>query len=159
MTKQSRHTTLFLRPPCMPGRRLTIIPSFLKYTGYTIKVPQRAYTQSSSPTDSQKRFSRRGQNLSQRFLRLEKTFWKKPDLGQTIPDTSRPLTPIPPSTPQRPSNIKQFRGLVIPEVPKVPEPDGGSFTSRRPPSFSQPCRMLHVWLCRMRARFIPRISR
>jgi hypothetical protein len=143
----------------MPGRRLTTIPSFLKYTGYTIKVPQRAYTQSSPPIESQKRFSRGGQNLSERFLRPEKTFWKKHDLGQTIPDTSRPLTPIPLSTPQWPSNVKYFRGLVIPEVPKAPEPDGGSFTSRRPPSFSQPCRMLHVWLCRMRARFIPRISR
>jgi hypothetical protein len=143
----------------MPVLRLTSIPSFLKYTGYTIKVPQRTYTQSSSPIEFQKRFSRGGQNLSERFLRLEKTFWKKHDLGQTIPDTSRPLTPIPPSTLQRPSNVKTYRGLVIPEVPKAPEPDGGSFTSRRPPSFSQTCRMLHVWLCRMRARFIPRIPR
>jgi hypothetical protein len=145
----------------MPGRRLTTIPSFLNYTGYTIKVPQRTYTQSSSPIESQKRFSRGGQNLSERFLRLEKTFQKKYDPGQTIPgpDTSRPLTPIPPSTPQRRSNVKLLRGLIIPEVLKAPEPDGGSFTSRRPPSFSQPCRMLHVWLCRMRARFIPRISR
>jgi len=107
----------------MPGRRLTTIPSFLKYTGYTIKVPQRAYTQSSPPIESQKRFSRGGQNLSERFLRPEKTFWKKHDLGQTIPDTSRPLTPIPLSTPQWPSNVKYFRGLVIPEVPKAPEPD------------------------------------
>jgi hypothetical protein len=143
----------------MPGRRLTTIPSSLKYTGYTIKVPQRTYTQYSSPIESQKRFSRGGQNLSERFLKLEKTFQKKHDLGQTIPDTSRPLTPIPPSIPQRPSYVKFFRGLVIPEVPKAPEPDGESFTSWRPPSFSQPCRMLHVWLCRMRARIIPRISR
>jgi hypothetical protein len=143
----------------MPGRRLTTIPSFLKYTGYTIKVPQRTYTRSSFPIESQKSFSRGGQNLSERFLRLEKAFWKKHDLGQTIPDTSRPLTPIPPSTLQRPSNAKHFRGLVIPEVPKAPEPDGGSLTSQQPPSFSQPCRMLYVWLRRMRARFIPRISR
>jgi hypothetical protein len=159
MTKQSRHATLFLRPPCMPGRRLTTIPSFLKYTGYTIKVPQRTYTQSSFPIESPKSFSRGGQNLSERFLRLEKTFWKKHDLGRTLPDTSRPLTPIPPSAPQRPSNVKHFKGLVVPEVPKALEPDGGSFTPPRPPSFSQPCRMLHVWLCRMRARIIPRISR
>ena len=159
MTKQSRHATLFLRPPCMPGRRLTTIPTFLKYTGYNIKVPQRTYTQSSPPIESQKRFGRGGQNLSERFLRLEKTFWKKHDLGQTIPNTSRPLTPIPPSTPQRPSNVNVFRGLVIPEVPKAPGPDGEPFTFRRPPSFSQPCRMLHVRLCSMRAGFIPRISR
>jgi len=106
----------------MPGRRLTI-PSFLKYTGYTIKVPQRTYTQSLSPIEYQKRFSRGGQNLSERFVRLEKTFQKKHDLGQTILDTSRPLTPIPPSTPQWPSNVKPFRGLVIPEVPKAPGPD------------------------------------
>jgi hypothetical protein len=159
MTKQSRNATLFLRPPCMPGRRLTTIPSFLKYTGYTINLPQRTYIRSSSPIESQKRFSRSGQNLSERFLRLEETFRKKSDLGQTIPDTPRPLTPIPPSTLQWPSNVKHFRGLVIPEVPKAPEPDGGSFTYWRPPSFSQPRRMLHVWLCHMRARFIPRISR
>jgi len=119
----------------MPGRRLAALLSFSKYTGYTIKVPQRTYTQSSSPIESQKRFSRGGQNLSERFLRLEK---KKYDLGQNIPDTSRPLTPIPPSTPQRPSDLKLFRGLVIPEVPKAPEPDGVSFISRRLPSFSQP---------------------
>ena len=143
----------------MSGRRLTTIPLFLKYIGYTIKVPQRTYTQFSSPIESQKRFSRGGQNLAERYLRLEKTFRKKPDLDQTIPDTSRPLTPIPPSTLQRPSNVKVFRGLVIPEVPKAPEPDGWSFTSWRLSSFSQPCRMLHVWLCRMRARFIPRIYR
>lgn len=145
----------------MHGCRLTKIPSFLKYTRYTIKLPQRTYTQSSFPIQSQKRFSRSGQNLSERYLRLEKTFRKKSDLGQTTPETSRLLTPIPPSTLQRPSNVKHFRGLIIPEVPKPPEPDGGSFTftCRRPPSFSQPCRMLHVWLCRMRARFIPRIPR
>lgn len=113
----------------MPGRRLTTIPSFLRYTGYTIKIPQRSYTQSSSPIESQKRFSRGGQNISERFLRLEKTFRKKHDLGQTIPDTSRPLIPLPPSTPQRPSNANLFRGLVVPEVPKAPEPDGGSFAS------------------------------
>lgn len=115
----------------MPVLRLTTIPipSLLKYTGYN-KVLQRTYTQSSSPIEFQKRFSRGGQNLSERFLRLEKTFWKKHDLGQTIPDTSRPLAPIPPSTLQRPSNVKTFRGLVIPKVPKAPEPDGGSFTSR-----------------------------
>lgn len=143
----------------MPGRRLTTIPLSLKRTGYT-KVPQRTYTQPPSPIESQKRFSRGGQNLSERFLRLEKTFRKKHDLGQTIPDTLRPLTPIPPSTPQRPYNVKIFRGLVIPEVPMPPEADGGSFRFQRPPSpFSQPCRMLHVWLCHMRARFIPRISR
>jgi hypothetical protein len=157
MTKQTRHS--FDLHACMPGRRLTTIPSFLKYTGYTFKVPQRSYTQSSSPIESQNRFSRGGQNISERFLRLEKTFQKKHDLGQTIPDISRPLTPIPPSTPQWSSNFKPFRGLVIPEVPKAPGPDGRSSTSRRLPSFSQPCRMLHVWLCRMRARFIPRISR
>jgi hypothetical protein len=143
----------------MPGRRLTTIPSFLKYTGYTIKPPQRTYTQSSFPIKSQKRFIRGGQNLSERFLRLENTFRKKHDPGQTIPDTSRPLTPIPPSTLHRPSNDKHFRGLAIPEVPNAPGPDGGSFTSRRPPSFSQPRRMLHVWLCHMRAGFISRISR
>jgi len=113
----------------MPGRRLTTIPSFLKYTGYRIKVPQRTYTQSSSPIESPKRFSRGGQNISERFLRLEKTFRKKHDLGQTIPDALRPLTPIPSSTPQRPSNVNLFRGLVIPEVPKAPEPDGVSSTS------------------------------
>ena len=161
MTKQGRHArdTIYLRPSCMPGRRPTTIPSFLKYTRYNIKLPQRTYTQSWSPIEPQKRFSRGGQNLSERFLRLEKTFQTKHDLGQTTPDISRPLTPIPPSTPLRPSNVKPFRGLVIPEVPKPPESDGGSFTSQRPPSFSQPRRMLHVWLCRMRTRFVPGISR
>ena len=111
----------------MPWQRLTTILLFLKRTGYT-KVPQRTYIQPSFPIESQKRFSRGGQNLSERFLRLEKTFRKKYDLGQAIVDTLRPLTPIPPSTSQRPSNVKPFRGLVIPEVPKPPEADGGSLT-------------------------------
>jgi hypothetical protein len=113
----------------MSGRRLTTIPSFLKYAAHTIKVPRRPFTQS-SPVGYQKRFNRGGQNLSERYLRLEETFRRKHDLGQTTTDISRHLTPIPPSTLQRPSNFKTFRGHVIPEVPKAPEPDGAPLSFR-----------------------------
>jgi hypothetical protein len=141
--------------PCMFGHRLTTIPSFLKHAAYTIKFSRRSYTQPSSPIELQKQFSRRGRNLSERFRRLEKRLSGKHNLT----DASPPLAPALPHTPQKRSTVRTFRGLVIPEVPKAPEPDGVHPRHCVGPLFSHSHRMLYVWLCSMRARFIPRISR
>ena len=107
----------------MSGHGLTIIPSFLKHATYTTRIPRRPYTRPSS----QKLLSRGGRNLSERFQRLEETFRTKYDLDQQI-FASRPLTPLPPATLPHLSTVTTFKGLVIPEVPKAPEPDGVSFT-------------------------------
>jgi hypothetical protein len=111
----------------MSGHRLTTIPSSLKHAAYyTTKSLRRYYTQPSSPVELQNHFRRGGRNLSERFRRLEKTHLAKHNLSQTTTDASRPLTPVlpPTSTSQQRSTIKTFRGFVIPEVPKAPEPDG-----------------------------------
>jgi hypothetical protein len=107
----------------MSGRGLTTIHSFLKHAAYTTKAPRRSYTQPSSPIESQKLFSRGGRNLSERFQNLEKAFGMKHDLGKATTNSSRPLTPLP-IAPLQLSTVTTFKGLVIPEVPKAPEPDG-----------------------------------
>jgi len=110
----------------MPGHRLTTIPSLLKHAAYTTKSLWRYYTQPSSPVELQTHFRRGGRNLSERFQRLEKTHLAKHNLSQTTTDASQPLAPVlpPTPTPQERSTVKTFRGFVIPEVPKAPEPDG-----------------------------------
>jgi Oxidoreductase-like protein, N-terminal len=107
----------------MIGHRPT---SFLKYAAYIIKSSRQPYTQPSSPVELQCHFRRGGRNLSERFRKLEKTLSGKHDLSQTTIDASQTLAPIAPTTPapQQRSIVKTFRGLVIPEVPKAPEPDG-----------------------------------
>jgi len=75
--------------------------------------------------------SRGGQNLSERFRRLESMLLAKHNLSPIILNTLRPLTPILLSTPQQPATVTIFRGLVIPEVPKAPESEGTSLTSLR----------------------------
>ena len=110
----------------MFGHRLTTIPSFLKHATYTTKSLRQSYTQPLSPVELQNHFRRGGRNLSERFRRLEKTHLAKHNLSQTTTDASRPLAPVLPPTPtsQQRSTVKIFRGFVIPEVPKAPEPDG-----------------------------------
>jgi hypothetical protein len=112
----------------MSGHGVGTIHSFLKHAAHTIKAPQRSYTQPSSPI---KHFRRGGRNLSERFQRIEKTFRTTHDLSQTTTDALRPLTPVPPAPLPQGSTVTTFRGLVVPEVPKAPEPDGMSLTSRR----------------------------
>lgn len=110
----------------MSGHRLTTIPSFLKHAAHTTNSLRRSYTQPSSPVKLQKHFRRGGRNLSERFRRLEKTHLAKHNLSQTTTDASQPLAPVlpPTPTPQQRSTVETFRGFVIPEVPKAPEPDG-----------------------------------
>ena len=113
-----------LRHPCMFGLRLKAITLFLKHPAYTIKPSRRFYTQPSSPVELQKCFSRGGRNLSERFRKLEKALQGNHNLSHTTTDTSRPLEPALPPTPKQRSTGKTFRGLIIPEVPGPPEPDG-----------------------------------
>ncbi|KAI9459185.1 oxidoreductase-like protein [Lactarius psammicola] len=68
-----------------------------------------------------------GQNLSERFRRLEKMVLAKHNLNQTIthatPRVSQQPTLSLPTTSRRQPTPATFRGLVIPEIPKAPEPD------------------------------------
>ncbi|KAH9962172.1 hypothetical protein BC827DRAFT_231351 [Russula dissimulans] len=107
----------------MSGHRLTTTPAFLKHAAYIIKVLQPFYTQSSFSIGHQSYSGRGGQNLSERFRRLEKMLSAKHILSHTILDPPRPLTPTLLSTPPPPATVTIFRGLVIPQVPKAPESD------------------------------------
>ncbi|KAI0249753.1 hypothetical protein BJV78DRAFT_1224578 [Lactifluus subvellereus] len=107
----------------MSAYRLIACSSFLGHATHTTKGPRRYYTQHSSPIELHKYSSRGGRNLSERFRRLEKMLLAKHNLSRAIIDAPQPLTRTPPSTLRRPSTAKTFRGLVIPEVPKAPEPD------------------------------------
>jgi hypothetical protein len=145
----------------MNGRGLIAYFSFLQHATNTTKGPRR-YTQRSYLIELYKHPSRSARNLSERFRTLEKMLLAKHNLSQAIADAPQPLTSTPPSTSRRPSTAKTFRGFVIPEVPKPPEPDGASrsFSRPTPPLFLTTCRrMLHVWLCRLRARLVSRLIR
>lgn len=90
------------------------------------KLLQHARTFHTHPVETPKRPAR-GQNLSERFRRLEKMVLAKHNLNQTItqsPQVSQLPTLSLPTT-SRQSTQTTFRGLVIPEIPKAPEPDGG----------------------------------
>ncbi|KAI9432989.1 oxidoreductase-like protein [Lactarius indigo] len=107
----------------MLGRKLL---AFLEYaTTYTFNARRRLYTQLASPVEFPKR-SRHGQNLSDRFRRLEKMVLARHNLNQTIIHTPRvsqqPTLSLPTAFPRRPTPTT-FRGIIIPEIPKPPEPD------------------------------------
>ena len=156
MTKQ-----LYRHPlSCMLGRRLL---AFLEHAPRTFNAQRRLYTQLFPPVETSKRSSRggHGQNLSERFRRLEKMAVAKHNLDQTIrlaPRVSQQPTLSLPTT-SRKSTPMTFRGLVIPEIPKAPEPDGGYAHPVTTASFLRSYRVLHVWLRRLRVRLIPRITR
>ncbi|KAI9508099.1 hypothetical protein F5148DRAFT_1199604 [Russula earlei] len=102
----------------MSAHRLTVTPTSLKHAAYAIKALQ-PYTLALSPIRRQRDFGRG--------------------------DTSQPLTATLPSALQKKRDtVMTFRGLVIPEVPKAPQPDGMSLISLPLPSFSYPHRMLHT---------------
>src|SRR6266404_5925244 len=109
---------------CMLERNLV---AFLEYVPDIFNVQRRLYTQISSPTVVSKCSSRRahGRNLSERFRQLEKTVLAKHNLNQTVPRDSQQPTSTHPTTLRQPPTPKTFRGLVIPDVPKAPESDGG----------------------------------
>jgi hypothetical protein len=70
--------------------------------------------------------TRGGQNLSERYRRLEKSLRGKESRARTS-DINEPHTQIlQPSPPDAQDTVKTFRGLMIPDEPKAPEPDGES---------------------------------
>ncbi|KAH9019413.1 hypothetical protein EDB84DRAFT_1517259 [Lactarius hengduanensis] len=93
----------------MLGRKLL---AFLGHAPHAFNAQRRLYTQLSSPVEVSKRSSRggHGRNLSERFRRLEKMVLAKHNLNQTIIHKPR--------VSQQPT-----LGIVIPEIPKPPEPD------------------------------------
>ena len=144
----------------MLGRRLLAFP---KHAPRTSNAQRRLYTQPLPPVETSKHPSRggHGQNLSERFQRLEKMVVAKHNLDQTIRHAPRisqqPTLSLP--TTLRKSTPMTFRGLIIPEIPKAPESDGGYAHPVTTTSFLHSYRVLHVWLRRLRVRFIPRITR
>jgi len=145
----------------MHGCRLV---AFLGHAPRTFNAQRRLYTQLSSPVEISKRSSRgsHGQNLSERFRRLEKILAKH-NLNQTIihatPQISQqPTLSLPTTSQRRQPTPATLRGLVIPEISKAPEPDGGCAHPLVTASFLRYHRVLHVWLRRLRVRFISRIT-
>jgi len=99
----------------------------LDHAPRTFNAQRRLYTQLLPPLETSKRPSRggHGQNLSERFRRLEKMVLVKHNLNQTIthaPRVSQQPIPSLPTTMPKPTPTT-FRGLVIPEIPKEPESD------------------------------------
>ncbi|THH07512.1 hypothetical protein EW146_g9297 [Bondarzewia mesenterica] len=83
--------------------------------------------QSPSPIERLKRPIRGGQNLSERFCRLEKSLREKGALSHALRQSGeRTLTPLPVDllpSPGSPAASETFMGLVIPQEPKPPESD------------------------------------
>lgn len=87
-----------------------------------------AFTQSQKPT--WKHPTRGGQNLSDRFRRLERSLRGKDAYKRDIVDlTEEAGSAIPARPPKGNSRIKTFMGYVIPEEPQAPEPDGELISS------------------------------
>ncbi|KAF8905613.1 hypothetical protein CPB85DRAFT_1315190 [Mucidula mucida] len=74
----------------------------------------------------------RGQNLSDRYIRLEKSLREKQALRAGTErlefKSQNEASHLPRLTPTKPMNI--FRGLVVPDKPRPPESDG-LYTSKR----------------------------
>ena len=145
---------------CMLRRKLL---AFLEHAPRTFNAQWRLYTQFSSPVEISKRPSHggHGQNLSERFRRLEKMILAKHGLNQIIiqaPRVSQQPTPSPATTLRKPPTPTTFRGLVIPEIPKAPEPDGGCAHPLTTASVLRSRRVLHVRLRRLCTRLISRIT-
>ncbi|PSR78582.1 hypothetical protein PHLCEN_2v7329 [Hermanssonia centrifuga] len=76
-------------------------------------------------TPSWKEPGRGGQNLSQRYERLEKSLRGKGTYQQAISQLSHEAaSPLTPSARRTKDKREIFMGLVVPEEPKPPGPDG-----------------------------------
>lgn len=110
-----------------------------------------------------KRPNRGGQNLTERHKRLEKSLRGKESRLSKINDLPASSSPGAISTAKSKLSQRLFRGFVVPEVPKPPEPDGARiFMSQfliRNSDYSCYERMLYVRLRDMRPRPLPRITR
>ena len=80
--------------------------------------------------DASKRPRRGGQNLSERYLRLERSLRQKAFQSAQIDDTPGPsrapdVGELPRVRTSKPA-VEMFYGFVVPEEPKAPDPDGMS---------------------------------
>lgn len=124
--------------------------------------PSRLYTTFAQPfsinnqLNNSRKLSRGvGQNLSNRYLRLEKSFRGKDALSKDLDGYSHNSSSIPvvvqsKNPPQQP--VQVFRGFEIPEEPKPPADDGVFTLNLVFPSFADNIviSMLYVWLRSLR---------
>src|ERR1700729_1476865 len=75
-----------------------------------------------------KRPTRGGQNLTDRHRRLEKSLRGKQNRLKQIDDMPGSSTVVQQLSSVRRPTLNTFRGFVIPEEPKPPEPDGMSLS-------------------------------
>ena len=98
--------------------------------------------------------SRSGQNLSDRYIRLEKSFRPKEASLTELEATRDSVTSTARDQPFNKKSVELFHGFELPEAPKPPD-DNGEFTLQFVLSFwNLDCcrRLLHVWLRRLRLR-------
>lgn len=81
-----------------------------------------------APVDASKRPRRGGQNLSERYNRLERSLRQKAVQSAHIEDLPGPAMPpdageLPRVKPGKPA-VEMFRGFIVPEEPIEPGPDG-----------------------------------
>lgn len=127
-------------------RVISFNPSFRDGRRFiTISIPT-----NQQPLKPSRRPARGGQNLSERYKRLENAVRGREALtrsledlsneavqGRTIPTVSSIAIPI-------------FHGFQVPQKPKPPADDGMLFHSVSKISLTETLRMLHVRLCRLR---------
>jgi hypothetical protein len=114
--------------------------------------------------ERQKRPTRGGQNLSNRYRRLERSIRGKGALLKGLETLPRPSAPVssrgPPTQGQ--ADNKMFRGFRIPEEPKCPEADGAFTWHISDPSDTiSTCgfsRVLHVRVYYLCVRHISRFT-
>lgn len=105
-----------------------------------------------------KRPSRGGQNLSDRYIRLEKSLRGKEALSKDLGDLTRPSVAAGSVKPQGKAANNLFRGFEVPEEPRPPQDDGtlthfqnGNASMSDGDSKS---RVLHVRMRNLRVRLV-----
>jgi hypothetical protein len=98
----------------------------------TSTTTQPARLSSRLAVEQQRQSQKGGQNLGERYQRLENSIREKYALSHNIEELS---TQQPKLVSQKglkyQKNAQIFRGFVVPEKPKPPEPDGAHFPSRK----------------------------
>lgn len=138
-------------------------PSLLVHTKHTLKLWQQVLpfvrTQhslvnipSSTPVARHRRPNRSGQNLSERYRRLEKMLRGKEEYAMKS-DINEGTTRFTSELRTSSRNPETFMGFIIPEEPREPAADGESIAQVLSSLKLNACpdsRMLHVWLCSLR---------
>jgi hypothetical protein len=115
-----------------------------------------------SSSRTAKRRTRGGQNLSERYVRLESSLRQKGVLAQAISDTPGPSRPPDAGELPAPAGTKApvetFHGLVVPEEPEEPGPEGAYITFLLGAHSEHFSRLLHVRLRDLRERPLRRCA-